>query len=147
MSIFASPRFLPRLMAADALSCAATGALQLGPADMLSRLTGLPVALLAGTGVFLLAYAALAAWMAWRPTPPRRLIGLVAVGNFAWAAGGVALLASGWVAPTAVGMAWVLAQVVVVAVLAELQWMGLRAPVRGSGRGWAPLHGHPSDSQ
>lgn len=133
MSIFASPRFLPRVMAADALSCAATGALQLGLTDMLARLTGLPVPLLTGTGVFLLAYAALAAWMASRSAPPRRLIGLVVAGNLAWAVGGVALLASGLVAPTPLGVAWVLAQALVVVVLAELQWMGLRAtrPARG----------------
>lgn len=133
MSIFASSRFLPRVMAADALSCAATGALQLGLTDALARLTGLPAALLIGTGVFLLAYAALAAWMASRPVPPRRLVGLVVVGNLAWAVGGVALLASGLVAHTLLGVAWVLAQAVAVIVLAELQWMGLRAtrPARG----------------
>lgn len=133
MSIFASPRFLRRVMAADALSCAATGALQLGLTDALARLTGLPTALLVGTGVFLLAYAALAAWMARQAVPPRRLIGLVVVGNLAWAVGGVVLLASGLVVQTALGVAWVLAQAVVVVVLAELQWMGLRAtrPARG----------------
>ena len=133
MSIFASPRFLPRVMAADAISCAAPGALQLGLADMLARLTGLPAPLLTGTGAFLLAYAALAAWMARRPVPPRRLIGLVVFGNLAWAAGAVALLASGLVAQTTLGVAWVLAQAVVVVVLAELQWVGLRAtrPARG----------------
>lgn len=133
MSIFSSPRFLPRVMAADAISCAATGAVQLGLTDALARQTGLPAALLTGTGVFLLAYAALAAWMARRPVPPRRLIGLVVAGNLDWAAGGVALLASGLVAQTALGVAWVLAQVVVVIALADLQWMGLRAtrPARG----------------
>ncbi len=133
MSIFASPRFLPRVMAADAISCAATGALQLGLTDTLARVTGLPATLLTGTGVFLLAYAALAAWMARRPVPPRRLIGLVVAGNLGWAAGGVALLTSGLVAHTPLGVAWVLAQVVVVIALADLQWMGLRAtrPARG----------------
>ena len=133
MSIFACPRFLPRVMAADALSCAATGALQLGLTDTLARLTGLPATLLTGTGVFLLAYAALAAWMARRPVPRRGLVGLVVAGNAAWAAGGVALLASGLVAHTALGAAWVLAQAVVVIVLAQLQWMGLRATRRGRG--------------
>lgn len=133
MSILASPRFLPRVMAADAISCAATGAVQLGLTEILARLTGLPAALLTGTGIFLLAYAALAAWMARRPVPPRRLIGFVVAGNLAWAVGGVALLASGLVAQTALGVAWVLAQVVVVIALAQLQWMGLRAtrPARG----------------
>jgi hypothetical protein len=134
MSILASPRFLPRVMTADALSCAATGALQVGLTDMLARLTGLPASLLIGTGVFLLAYAVLAAWMAARAVPPRRLVGLVIVGNLAWALGGVALLASDLVAHTMLGTAWVLVQAVVVVVLAELQWMGLRATRTARGR-------------
>ena len=133
MSIFASPRFLPRVMAADALSCAATGALQLGLGDTLARLTGLPAPLLGGTGVFLLAYAVFAAWIARCPVPPRSLIGLVIVGNLAWAAGCAALLLlGGGFTPTALGVAWVLAQAAVVLVLAELQWLGLRASARGN---------------
>lgn len=125
--IFASPRFLSRVMWADAASCAATGALQLGLTDPLARLTGLPASLLLGTGLFLLVYAAAAALMASRPTPPRTLIGLVVAGNFGWAAACVALLASGLLAPTLPGVAWVIAQAVTVVVLAEAQWMGLRA--------------------
>lgn len=126
MSVFASPRFLPNVMWADAVSCAATGALQLAFTGVLARLTGLPAPLLMGTGVFLLAYAAAAAFMASRSTPPRTLIGLVVVGNFGWAVACVALLVSGMFPVTAVGVAWVLAQAVCVIVLAELQWTGLR---------------------
>jgi len=126
-SLFASPRFLSRVMWIDAASCAATGALQVGFTDALARLTGLPGGLLMGTGLFLLAYAAAAAAMAGRATPPRTLIGLVAVGNFGWAAACAALLASGVFAVTALGMAWVIAQAVTVVLLAEAQWMGLRA--------------------
>jgi hypothetical protein len=126
-SLFASPRFLSRVMWVDAASCAATGALQLGFTDALARLTGLPGGLLVGTGLFLLAYAAAAAAMARRATPPRTLIGLVAVGNFGWAAACAALLASGIFAVTALGVAWVIAQAVTVVLLAEAQWMGLRA--------------------
>ncbi|CAN7505245.1 hypothetical protein LJR039_003402 [Pseudorhodoferax sp. LjRoot39] len=126
-SLFASPRFLSRVMWIDAASCAATGALQVGFTDALARLTGLPGGLLMGTGLFLLAYAAAAAAMARRATPPRTLIGLVAIGNFGWAAACAALLASGLFAVTALGMAWVIAQAVTVVLLAEAQWMGLRA--------------------
>jgi hypothetical protein len=126
MSVFASPRFLPCVMWVDAASCAGTGALQLVFGDALARLTGLPAPLLLGTGVFLLAYAAAAAWMASRATPPRRLIGLVVAGNFGWAAACVALLAVGGAAIALLGWAWVIAQAVTVVVLAELQWMGLR---------------------
>ncbi|RSZ46072.1 MULTISPECIES: hypothetical protein [unclassified Variovorax] len=132
MSVFASPRFLPNVMWADAASCAATGALQVAFTDALARLTGLPAPLLMGTGVFLLAYAALAAFMASRSTPPRALIGLVVVGNFGWAVACVALLVSGMFPVTAVGVAWVLAQAVCVIVLAELQWTGLRRTRGGS---------------
>lgn len=132
MSVFASPRFLPNVMWADTASCAATGALQVAFTDALARLTGLPAPLLMGTGVFLLAYAALAAFMASRSTPPRALIGLVVVGNFGWAVACVALLVSGMFPVTAVGVAWVLAQAVCVIVLAELQWTGLRRTRGGS---------------
>ena len=126
MSVFASPSFLPRVMWADAASCAATGALQVAFTGALARMTGLPAPLLVGTGVFLLAYAAAAAFMASRSTPPRTLIGLVAVGNFGWALACIALLVSGAFALSALGLAWVLAQVACVVLLAELQWIGLR---------------------
>ncbi|AGU48644.1 putative transmembrane protein [Variovorax paradoxus B4] len=126
MSVLASPRFLPGIMWADAASCAATGALQVGFTGALARLTGLPAPLLMGTGVFLLAYAGAAVFMASRRTPPRWLIGLVVAGNFGWAVACVALLMSGVVAVTALGTAWVLAQALCVVVLAELQWTGLR---------------------
>jgi hypothetical protein len=131
MSVFASPRFLPAVMWADAASCAATGALQVAFTGALAGLTGLPAPLLMGTGVFLLVYAAAAAFMASRSTPPRTLIGLVVAGNFGWAVACIALLVSGMFAVTALGMAWVLAQVACVVVLAELQWTGLRR-TRGS---------------
>lgn len=140
-SFLASPRFLSRVMWVDAASCAATGALQIGFTDALARLTGLPAGLLIGTGVFLLAYAAAAAAMASRAVPPRTLIGLVAVGNFGWAAACVALLASGVFAVTALGMAWVAAQAITVVVLAEAQWMGLRA-TRKPRAGMAPATSH-----
>jgi len=55
------------------------------------------------------------------------------VGNFGWAVASVALLVSGIFPVTALGMAWVLAQVACVVVLAELQWTGLRR-TRGGAR-------------
>lgn len=126
MTIFASPRFLSRVMWADSASCAATGAVQVAFTDALAGLTGLPAPLLSGTGAFLLGYAVLAAIVAGRASPPRTLIGLFAIGNLGWAVGCVALLAADRVPANALGVAWVLAQAVTVVVLAELQWMGLR---------------------
>ena len=133
MSVFASPSFLRRVMWADAASCVATGALQVTCTGPLARLTGLPASLLMGNGVFLLAYAAAAAFIASRGTPPRTLIGLVVVGNFSWALACIALMVSGMFALRALGVAWLLAQVICVVVLAELQWIGLRRS-RSNGR-------------
>jgi hypothetical protein len=44
--------------------------------------------------------------------------------NAVWAADSLLLLLSGWVAPTALGVAFVLAQAAAVAVLAVLQALG-----------------------
>ena len=54
MSVFASSRFLPRVMWADGASCAGTGIVQLAFTQPLAGVTGLPSSLLAGTGLFLL---------------------------------------------------------------------------------------------
>ena len=126
-SILISPRFLPRVMWLDAASCLATGAVQCGATAPLSALTGLPPALLGSTGLFLLIYAAAAAWMASRAAPPRGLIGLVVAGNVGWAITCVGLLFGGRVQPTVAGEAWVGLQVMVVLALAAAQWAGLRA--------------------
>jgi len=132
MSIFASPRFLRHVMLADAASCLATGALQVAFTQPLSQLLALPAPLLAATGWFMLAYAAAAAWVGTRLPVPRALVAVFAAGNLGWAVGCVALLAAGGLQPTGLGYAWVLAQAVTVAVLAELQWTGMRRyPVTG----------------
>jgi hypothetical protein len=46
----------------------------------------------------------------------------------------IALLAAGGLAPSALGIAYVLMQAATVVVLAELQWMGIR---RAPQHGWA----------
>lgn len=126
MSIFASPRFLSRVMWADSASCAATGVVQLSFAALLAQKTGLPAALLTETGIFLIAYALAAAFMASRPQAPRTLIGLVMLGNVAWALACVGLIVSGQLPLTTLGQLWLAAQTAVVLVLADLQWAGLR---------------------
>lgn len=128
MSIFASPRFLSRVMWADAASCAATGTAQLLFTASLARLTGLPAALLVGTGIFLLVYALAGAAMASRAKAPRTLIGLVALGNVGWAVACIGLMfGSALPLVTLLGKLWLGGQVLAVVVLADLQWAGLRA--------------------
>lgn len=126
MPISASPRFLRNLLFADAASCLATGALQVLFTAPLAGLLALPAPLLAGTGWFLLGYGALVGLSATRDPLPRALIRLFLAGNLAWALACVALLAGRWLVPTALGAAWILAQAATVAMLALLQWTGLR---------------------
>lgn len=133
-SLFSSPHFLRNVLLADAASCFATGGLQVAFTGDLASALRLPTPLLVATGVFMLAYAALAAWTATRSPIPRGLVWLFVVGNFGWAAGCVALLVSGLVAPTVPGQAWVIAQAVTVVILAELQWAGVS---RATPPGWA----------
>ncbi|MES2509295.1 MAG: hypothetical protein V4625_05160 [Pseudomonadota bacterium] len=124
--LLSSPGFLRNVLRVDALSCFACGALQLAFPAHMSDLLRLPAPLLVYTGEFLLAYAALVAWVSTRQPIPRALVGVFVGGNLAWAAACVLLLASGSVKPAALGVAYVLMQALTVAVLAELQFFGLR---------------------
>jgi hypothetical protein len=131
MSIFDSPKFLRNVLLADSASCVATGALQLMFTETLSALFRLPSALLMGTGVFLLAYAAVVAVVGMRSVISRPLVWLFVAGNFAWAAGCAALLAAAPLHPSMAGQAWIAIQAVTVIILAELQWAALRARPAG----------------
>lgn len=134
MSIFAAPRFLRYVLLADAASCLVSGAIQVSFTVVLDQVLQLPAALLGGTGWFLLIYGAAVAWFAVHEQVPRPLVWALVAGNLGWAAACLALLASDWLAPSAWGVAWVLAQAATVTVLAELQWTALRRERRV---GWA----------
>ena len=86
MSIVTSPKFLRYVLLADSASCVATGAAQVLLPATLADISRLPAALLMGTGVFLLAYAAVVAFIGTRPTIPRGFVWLFVAGNFGWAA-------------------------------------------------------------
>jgi hypothetical protein len=109
----------------DAATCVATGLLLSVLAGRLSELLGLPQALLFYAGLSLFPIAAFMAWTAQRPAAPA--VWLVIGGNALWVLGSLAVLA---LSPTAIGTAFVIAQAVAVAVLAELEYRGLRG-VRG----------------
>jgi hypothetical protein len=119
--------FLRRALLADAVASAGTGALLTFGAGLLTNLLGLPEMLLREAGIFLLPYAAFVGWLGTRERLPEAVVWLVIVGNVLWTAASVALFI--WTAPTALGYAFVVAQAVVIAVFAELQYMGLKRPL------------------
>lgn len=120
---------LRQALLADAVTSAACAALLIGGAGFLEGLLGLPAALLRGAGLVLLPFVALVAFLGTRERLPRMAVLAVIGLNALWAADSLLLLVSGWVAPTAAGTVFVIAQAVAVAMYAELQFMGLRRSV------------------
>ena len=121
-----SSLWLRRALQADAIfSGASAVALTLGAAPLAPWLN-LPEALLRETGLFLIAYTLFVGWLGLRQSMAAAWAMLVNAGNAAWTLASVALLLSGMVAPNGLGVAAVLAQALVVGLLAELQYMGLR---------------------
>lgn len=125
-SILSSPHFLRNVLRVDALSCIGCGALQVAFPAAMAGLLNLPQALLAPTGEFLLAYAVVVAFVSTRNPVPRPFVWLLVAGNLGWALACVLLLVSGRFAPSLLGVAYVVVQALTVAVLAELQYFGLR---------------------
>ena len=118
--------FLRRAIQADAIFSGVSAVLlTLGAAD-LAALLNLPEALLRETGLFLVAYAALVAWLGTRATMPRALVIIVIAGNSAWTVASIALLFIDAVMPNLLGQAAIAMQAIVVGALAELQYIGLR---------------------
>ena len=101
--------------------------------------------LLRGTGLFLIAYAALVGWLATRQATARAWILIVIAGNAAWTVASIALLFSVAVNPRVFGGIVVVLQAIVTGVLAELQYVGLRKKrEHDHGAGCMTDHG-PSD--
>ncbi|SFU94985.1 hypothetical protein SAMN05216350_109111 [Polaromonas sp. YR568] len=125
-SILSSPNFLRNVLRVDALSCIACGVLQVAFPAAMARLLNLPEALIAYTGEFLLVYAAVVAFVSTRNPLPRPVIWALVAGNIGWALACVLLLVSGSVSPSMLGVAYVVVQALTVAMLAELQYFGLR---------------------
>mgnify|MGYP001228280682 CR=1 FL=1 len=124
--------FLRAVIALDAAVCGVGGAAFAFEAGPLAGPLGLSPALMQPAGLFLLAYAGLLAWLAARPSLPRRAVwGLVAF-NLLWAAESVALVALGFAQPTPLGLAVVLGQAAGAAVVADLQWIALRRAARAA---------------
>lgn len=118
--------FLRRAILADAIFSGASAVLLTFGAGELAPLLNLPEALLRETGLFLVAYAALVGWLGIRPSMPKPLVAIVIAGNAAWTVASIALLFSGAVTPNLLGELFVAVQAIIVGVLAELQFIGLR---------------------
>lgn len=132
-SLSASPQFLRRVLWLDAATGAATGALQLLLTGLLASLLGLPETLLVASGWAIFGYVALISFIATRQFVPAPLVWLLIGANFLWVLGCLALLLGDLVTPTLAGKAFIAVQAVVVGLLAEMQWVGLRKAAAQTG--------------
>ncbi len=124
--LMSSPRFLRAVVWFDASTGVLLGALHLLLTAPLAEWLGLPAGLLQVTGAMLLGYAALAIAIARSASMPSGWLWVLIVGNGGWAVASLALLLGSTLTPTLLGQAYLLVHVVSVALLAELQWMGVR---------------------
>ena len=123
---FTLNQFLRQVLFVDAAVSGAAGVLMAAGAPFLSPLLGLPADLLFWAGLALFPFVALLIAVARRGKASRLiLIDIVAI-NALWVAASFGLLISGAVQPTMLGYAFVIAQALAVALLAELQLIGLR---------------------
>jgi hypothetical protein len=121
-----SDLFLRRALMADAAVSGATGVLTALGSGLLADLLGLPPALMLYAGLSLLPFAAIVALLAARRQLPRAAVWAVIAYNALWTIDSLALLMSGWIAPTILGEVFVAGQALVVAAFAGLQRVGLR---------------------
>jgi hypothetical protein len=120
------PGLLRRTLLADSIVSGSAALLLAVGAGPLHDAFGLSVTFLRVVGVSLLPWTALLFYAASRATAPRRLVWGIAGVNLLWVAGSVLLLVSGWIDPTGLGIAFVIAQALAVLAFAELQIVGLR---------------------
>ena len=111
---------------ADALITGATGLGMFFGAGVLASLLALPEALLRSAGLALVPFVAYVAYVATREHLHRPAVWAVILLNACWVAASIVLLLSGWVAPNALGVVFVLVQALAVAVFADIQYLGVR---------------------
>ncbi|MCO5121516.1 MAG: hypothetical protein M9951_18030 [Burkholderiaceae bacterium] len=121
---------LRNVLGIDAVTCLAMGLALMALARPLGGLFDLPPRLLFFAGLVLLPCAALMYAAARSAGPNRALAWSVILGNLAWIVASVGVAVA--LAPASLGMAFLLAQAAVVAVLAGLEYRGLRGNVRSS---------------
>jgi hypothetical protein len=128
MTITSHPNFLRYVLWSDVIASGATGLLMIAAAGVLESFLGLPSTLTREAGLILMPYVAFVAFVAISAQISRAAVWVIIAANAAWTIGSFGLLVSGVVAPTALGYAFVIAQALVVATLAMLQYAGLRTP-------------------
>jgi len=135
MGSIQSGMFLRRVLLIDAASSGALGLLLLTCASLLGGMLDLPAAMLEEAGFVLLPFALMLAFLGSRTRLPKALVWTVIAVNVIWAFDSCVLLLSGWVQPNLRGHAFIAGQAAFVAVIAQLEFVGLRKSTQLSAAG------------
>lgn len=119
---------LRNLLVVDAVTCAVMGALLLVAGGILAGPLGLPADLLFYAGLLLLPVAAFMVLVARPARTPGAGAVIVIAGNWLWVAASIALPVFGLVAPSALGLAFLVVQAAAVALLAILEQKAFAGP-------------------
>lgn len=122
----ASSSFLRRALIVDAVASGAAGVVMALGADVLSEWLRVPAGLLFYAGLSLFPFSALVAYVATRERIAPAGVWAIIACNAVWAADCILLMATGWVEPAALGQAFLIAQALLVATFAEMEYLGLR---------------------
>lgn len=123
--------FLRRILLVDTVASGGMGVGMILLSTLLANVLQLPADLISQAGIVLIPFAAFVGYLATRAQLPSFAVWTVIVLNVVWVIDSIVLLFTGWVEPNALGYAFVIGQAAVVAVLADLEYVGLRksAPV------------------
>lgn len=117
---------LRNVLLVDAVLTAINGAVFVAGAAALDGTLGPSAGIILALGAFMLAYAALAAWLARQRPVSRLAVALIADGNLTWAIVSVAVVAYGWLGLTTTGTVWTFIQAGLVSAFAVLQIVAVR---------------------
>lgn len=117
---------LRNALLADGLLGISTGLLLVLGANWLTGFLELPRLLLMASALILLPLGGLLFWLSRQPQLHRQAVWAVVSLNTLWVIESGLSLVLGWIEPNLFGYVFIIGQAVVVALLAELQWFGLR---------------------
>ena len=126
MTSIRASSLLRRVLVVDAVSSGAMGLAMVAFAELFADLLQLPLELISEAGIVLLPFAAFVGFVASRREPARIAVWAIIALNVVWVVDSIVLLFTGWVAPNALGYAFVIAQAAAVLVFADFEFMGLK---------------------
>ena len=121
--------FLRNVLFADAATCTATGLLSIIFSETLGAFLQLPPALLFYAGASLLPFAAFLLFTATRLRTASIFVWAIILLNALWTLDSFLILLAGWVTPNTFGYGFVILQAIGVAVLAGLEFVGLKRSI------------------